>query len=421
MQRLISHIKIFLSVCITILALSCMPQSQSQDAVFTDTIPKEIITHKIVSEELRNIILEYDTKYSHFVGLLQNENYPLLCINISCVIRNNSIEYIVCYNVDIGNKVGMIVCEPINGKEVLIDMCDLRNQIELPKERSVELLKHSNLKQYDFHKSRQKEIEGDPEASDYGYVIFNDFVEWGIVFAKHTGECLGKYTPDMTEEYQAEHDAFQKYMTEEFYKEQTKQRQNNTTFLQPLPPQLQSRDMVYTDTIQKEIITHKIMNDELKNFILEYDKKHSQYVDNGSSKGINITCDVHNNSIKYYVGYMDDIWNHTGVIVCEPINNKEIYIDMSNLRKQIVLPKKRSIELLKNSNLKQYEYHKYLLQKEIENNRETDDYEYDIIMTGDFVHWEIVFDKRTGKCLWKYTPDKTGFYQKWQEQNRMEN
>ena len=121
-------------------------------------------------------------------------------------------------------------------------MLELRKQIELPRERSVELLKNSNPEQYEFHKRMQKEYER--EKKDYRYNSAGSFVEWKIAFDRQAGKYLSKETPELPLSFTS---------------------------------QAGSSNTVHTDTIPKEIITHRIVDKKLRNFISEYDEVYHLY------------------------------------------------------------------------------------------------------------------------------------------------
>ena len=160
------------------------------------------------------------------------------------------------------------------------------------------------------------------------------------------------------------------------------------------------------DIIYKEITTHKIVNEELIDLIVKYDEMYSQFISDSTS-GITIFCKVSDKTITYSVSYTVGFGSQFPIILCEPINGREVHIKLDELHKQIQLPFQRSVELLKNSDKQEYEYYK-IMQKEVEKEGVT--YKRDV--TNDFVHWSITFDKYTGKCLRKKTPDKTRQYQK---------
>ena len=191
-KRLISRIKFLLLICI---ASNSMAQQtyEKWDTGSDELIYKEIAMHKIVDEELINLIVEYDKMYSQFVD-------STLGIIVLCRVIDKTISYTVTYTFGLGGKTPMLLCEPINGREVHVVLLDLYKQIQLPFMRSVELLKNSHPKQYEYYKLMQKEAE--KEGAIYIIDVHSSFVEWNIVFDKHTGKRLKKNTPDVTKRYQ---------------------------------------------------------------------------------------------------------------------------------------------------------------------------------------------------------------------------
>jgi hypothetical protein len=156
-------------------------------------IYKEVATHRIVDEDLISLIVEYDRMYSQF------ERDSLRGITVYCEISDRTITYSVNYTVGIGGKSPILLCEPIGGREVHVVFLDnLSKQIQLPYQRSVELLKNAHPKEYEHHVAEQKITE---EGSIHVMSVTNDFVSWEIVFDKYTGECLSKDTPNETRHY----------------------------------------------------------------------------------------------------------------------------------------------------------------------------------------------------------------------------
>ena len=147
----------------------------------------------------------------------------------------------------------------------------------------------------------------------------------------------------------------------------------------------------------------------MRNFISKYDKIYHLYAQRTgqNNRGINVSCTIHSDSIVYYIDYKSNIggvYNY-GIILCEPINNKDVTMNVANLSDHIVLPRERSVELLKNSNPRGYAYHLEMLKK---NNGNSD---YLLYMTSSFPFGIIVFDKHTGKVLRKDAYDGNEGYQ----------
>ena len=164
------------------------------DTESEELIHQEIVMHRIVNDDLKNLIVEYDKMYAQYVA------DSTLGITVYCRIFNRKIIYSVNYTVNIGRKSPVLLCEPINGREIHIDFGDLYKQIQLPFPKSVELLKKSDPEQYEDYVREQKLVE--EEGVTYVKATVSDFVTWEIVFDKYTGECLRKHTPNRTKRYQ---------------------------------------------------------------------------------------------------------------------------------------------------------------------------------------------------------------------------
>jgi len=191
MKKLISCIKLL--IFILIVSKSMAQTYEQWDTSSDELIYKEVATHKIVDKDLINLIVKYDKMYSRFIA------DSTLGITIFCKVSDATITYSVGYTVSIGGKSPILLCEPINGREVHITFLNIYRQVQLPYMRSVELLQNSYPKQYESHKISQREADKEGGISMMG--VTSSFVWWEIVFDKYTGKCLKKITPDKTKEY----------------------------------------------------------------------------------------------------------------------------------------------------------------------------------------------------------------------------
>ena len=192
MKRLILSIN-FLLLIIIASKSKAQHSYEKWDTNSEEIIYKEITTHKIVNKELISLIMKYDEMYSRFISDSTSG------ITVFCKISDKTITYSVNYTSSIGGKSPILLCEPINGREVHIKLGELYKQIQLPLQRSVELLKNSHPKQYNDYKVGQKEAE--KEGATHMIMVSGDFVSWSITFDKYTGKCLGKETPNRTRQY----------------------------------------------------------------------------------------------------------------------------------------------------------------------------------------------------------------------------
>ena len=167
---------------ITVLCFGCRPKVVyfNYDTGTSDTIIKKVITHQILNPELKQLLTEYNATYK------DHPEVEGLGLYIYCRIYTDSIYYSVCYSSGINYVPGLIICEPIDGKDVSLIMADLYHDFSLPSERSIEILKNSNPEEYMTHKENQKAtrwVKGGFKKP-MTIVIF-DFPGWDIVFDRN--------------------------------------------------------------------------------------------------------------------------------------------------------------------------------------------------------------------------------------------
>lgn len=145
-----------------------------------------------------------------------------------------------------------------------------------------------------------------------------------------------------------------------------------------------------TDSVFRKVMLHEIKNQELKRQIARFDS--SYRYDPSATEGIGISCEIYNDSIIYWVGYAINIGNISGLILCEPVAGKPVYLNMWDLYKDIQLPQEKAVEGLKDANSKEYKYQIKILQKgpQIANGEV---YREFLEVTSDFVSWRLVFDR----------------------------
>ena len=146
-----------------------------------DTIYKEVITHKILNPELKRLLIEYNDTYK------DDPRVKGLGLYIHCYIHTDSILYIIGYSFGINHILGgLIICEPIDGKDVFLIMKDLHPDFSLSSERSIEILKNSNPEEYLMHKEMQKSVSlfKGKILKERAIVIF-DYPEWHVIFDRN--------------------------------------------------------------------------------------------------------------------------------------------------------------------------------------------------------------------------------------------
>ena len=194
-QRAKITFKSLLLIFAAIPSMSLAQGYEKWDTGSDSIIFREVATHKIVNKELIAMIVEYDRMYSPIIS------DSTLGITISCRVSKKTITYSVNYMAGFGGKSPILLCEPINGRDVHIYLGEMNKQVQLPHMHTVELLKNSNPSLYDDYKFRQKEIEKIEQGSFVVIDVISDFVHWSITFDKYTGKCLKKITPDRTKQY----------------------------------------------------------------------------------------------------------------------------------------------------------------------------------------------------------------------------
>ncbi|MDR2887009.1 MAG: hypothetical protein LBV26_03250 [Bacteroidales bacterium] len=173
---------IWITLTLIVLCCACSPRASYYDygTGIRDTIYKEVIAHKIINPELKRLLTEYNTKYRNDP---QVEGTGLC---IYCHTYTDSICYDICYIAGINRISGLIVCEPVEGKDVSLIMIDLLNYFSLPTERSIEILKDSNPEEYLIHKENQKGLQRIKDEFERKItLVISDFPAWHVVFDRN--------------------------------------------------------------------------------------------------------------------------------------------------------------------------------------------------------------------------------------------
>ena len=146
-----------------------------------------------------------------------------------------------------------------------------------------------------------------------------------------------------------------------------------------------------TDSLSRRMLMHRIDNKELKRQLFRYD---STYRDSdAATEGLAISCQIHDDSIVYWIAYAININHISNLILCEPIAGKSVYLDIWNLYKDFSLPSKQSVEILKYANNKEYEQYKQIVAADshFDNGLQTGSYEGRYVLS-EFVSWHLIFD-----------------------------
>jgi hypothetical protein len=164
------------------LCCTCTPRVvyYNYDTGTQETIYKKVITHQILNPELKRLLSEYNAIYKDAIDI------EGLGLQISCKIYTDSIYYIIGYAFGINHIPGLIICEPVDGKDVSLIMADLFHHFSLPSEHSIEILKNSNPKEYLWHKENQKKTQWvNGKFESVVTSVISDFPEWHITFDRN--------------------------------------------------------------------------------------------------------------------------------------------------------------------------------------------------------------------------------------------
>jgi len=153
-------------------------------------IDKTLFEHKITNTVLKKHIERYDSIYGNY-----NEAKDK-AIRILYFKEGDTHCFSIGYLVNIPFTTTFILCEPINGKQVVLVMYDLVNYFKIPERKAVEILKESNPNEYEVY------IKGitDTLWIDGGWhipepqIIFSHFVGWTVKFDRY-GNFMSAETP----------------------------------------------------------------------------------------------------------------------------------------------------------------------------------------------------------------------------------
>ena len=149
---------------------------------------QSLYEYKITNTVLRKHIEHFDSIYGNDPAA---KGKP---IGISCSQNGNNIIFLIYYLVGNYDTRPFILCEPINGKQVILRMNDLVKFFQIPERKAVEIFKESFPEEYnDYMRSDTLWINGQwhvPEPP----VIFFHFVEWTLRFDRY-GNFIGSDIP----------------------------------------------------------------------------------------------------------------------------------------------------------------------------------------------------------------------------------
>lgn len=175
-MKLLTPISILLLAgCLTTL-VSC---NRNQDAKDNDAyLARNMLEYTILNESLKNELIQYDNRFKDFEEA-QNKG---LTITLSEVFRD-SIKYTITYSTGLNSGNPVILCEPIDGKPVILELAPLYGEFELPVKKAIELVKYSNPEEYEMHKSYIDNFEiVDGDTMRPRITVLSDFVNLILVY-----------------------------------------------------------------------------------------------------------------------------------------------------------------------------------------------------------------------------------------------
>ena len=140
--------------------------------------------------------------------------------------------------------------------------------------------------------------------------------------------------------------------------------------------------------VSKKDLLHTITNQTLKQYIKKFD---STFADHPEVKGKGIALMytvLSNDTIVYSIGYASVIESEIPVILCEPIHEKPVYLDILPLAKDFSLDQRKAIEVRKEAEMEEYK----TFIDDINNRSDSIISSYRI-MIPHFAALDLVFDK----------------------------
>ena len=151
--------------------------------------------------------------------------------------------------------------------------------------------------------------------------------------------------------------------------------------------------------VDKTLFEHKIANPVLKEQIERFDSFYGNdpAVKRNKINGISIT---YSKNSGYYpddwvfnfflIGYTDEINSMQPLIMCEPINGKPVVFKINDLLDYIEIPRRKSMEFLKESSPKEYDS---LIELGALRDINTGSFQFS------FVQWMVIFDHNNNNFL----------------------
>lgn len=143
-----------------------------------NTVDKPL--HQIVDSVLLKQIERFDSTYGEYPQAYGRG------ICISYTQYSDSIHFGIRYAAGINSNFPLLLCEPVNGKPVYIDIYDLYDFVNLPEQQAVELKREFCPSEYEMHiEAMSDSITIDGEIYVGCVEVMNDFVSWKVKLDKN--------------------------------------------------------------------------------------------------------------------------------------------------------------------------------------------------------------------------------------------
>ncbi len=166
-------------ICGGILGLLTGCIHQSVESEPTDmTISKKYLLHTITNQTLKQYIEKFDSTFSDYPQV-QGKGIGLMYTTLA----NDSISYTIGYANVIESEIPVILCEPIHGKPVYLDILPLAGDFSLAQRRAMEVRKEADTEAY---QSLMADINNRPDSILASYrIIIPHFAGLDLVFDKN--------------------------------------------------------------------------------------------------------------------------------------------------------------------------------------------------------------------------------------------
>lgn len=110
-------------------------------------IARELLEHTLVNDSLKEELIRFNERFKDYESA-QGRGLEISVWRIS----PDSIEYTIGYAAGLNSEDPALICEPIDGKPVILTFPLLWDEFSLPKRKAIEVKKFTSLKEYQMHK-----------------------------------------------------------------------------------------------------------------------------------------------------------------------------------------------------------------------------------------------------------------------------